>query len=343
MKKLPDHVGIDFGSYSIKAVELKGINSKSPTLVALGKQATPAGVLNSEDKDNQKKLAEAVRMLYKNNGLRNKKVVIAIPESSVFTRFISLPGMKENEIETAVFYQAKQYLPIPIEEVNLSYIVLGFDEAKSAYNVLVVAAPKNIIKIYLDVVSRAGLEPIAIETESVAIGRSMYKSTGIGHAVMLNFGSQTTDMAIMHEGKMIFSQSIAMGSEALTQALMNQFGLDHNQAEQYKRTYGITKDVLENKMYNCLKPILDSLLTEIQRGVEFYKSSTVRSAPKDYLLNGDAALLPGLSEYFNGSLGSNSYVVDPWRNIIIPPEKESLITKDKSAYSVAVGLALKES
>jgi type IV pilus assembly protein PilM len=342
MSKLPDHVGIDFGNYSVKAVELKGIHTNSPTLVAFGKQTTPPGVINSDDKGHQKKLAEALKSLYKNNGLRNKQIVIAIPESAVFTRFIELPGLKEDEIETAVYYKAKQYIPIPIEEVNMSYILLGFNESRNAYNALVVAAPKNLVNLYTDVVVAAGLDPLAVETESVAIGRSMFKSTGVTHAVMLNFGSQTTDMGIMYEGQMIFSQSIAIGSDSMTQALVNQFGLEYNQAEQYKRNYGITYGVLENKIYNALKPMLDAILTEVQRGVEFYKTSTVRSAPRDYLLNGDAALLPGLQEYLKKNFEVNSHIADPWKNINVPNKLKESVSKDKPAYAVAVGLALKE-
>ncbi len=343
MKKLPDHVGIDFGNYSVKAVELKGIASKTPTLVGLGNQSTPSGVLNSEDKASQTKLANSIKSLFKNSGLRNKKAVVAIPESSVFTRFIDLSGLKENEIETAVYFKAKQFLPISVEKVNMSYVVLGYDEKTNSHNVLVVAAPKNLVEIYTNVVLKAGLEPLAVETESVAMGRSMYRSTGASNVVMLNFGSQTTDMCIMYEGQMIFSQSIAMGSEAMTQALINQFGLEHQQAEQYKRGYGIQYGVVENKIYDTLKPIMDSIMAEVQRGVEFYKTSTVRSAPKDFLLNGDAALLPGLPEYLQNNFGINAYVADPWRNISIPEKLKETVEKNKPAYSVAVGLALKDS
>ncbi len=341
MSKLPDHVGIDFGNYSVKAVELQNIKS-TPTLVSFGDQSIPAGVLNSEEKDNQKKLSDALKSLYKGAGLKNKKVVLAIPESAVFTRYIDLPGLKENELETAVFFKAKQYIPIPIEEVQMSYIVLGFDTARNSYNVLVVAAPKRTIDIYLNVSAMAGLEAIAIETESIAIGRSMYKATGLQHMVILDFGSQTTDMSIMHEGQMIFSQSIAIGSDSMTQALVNQFGFEYAQAEQYKRNYGVTYNILENKIYNTLKPILDAMLAEIQRGIEFYKTTTLRHSPQDFLLNGDGAMLPGLAEYMKASFNVNAKIANPWSNIKIPEKMKPLVEKNGPNFSVALGLALKD-
>ncbi len=342
MSKLPDHVGIDFGNYSVKAVELKNIKSENPSLISFGGQAIPAGVLNSEDKEHQKKLADCLKALYKSAGIRNRKIVLAIPESAVFTRYIDLVGLKENEIETAVFFKAKQYIPIPIEDVQMSYIVLGFDPAKSTYSVLLVAAPKKSIEIYLSVALQAGLEVLAIETESIAIGRAMYRANTSKHMVILDFGADNTNMSIMYDGKMIFSQSIAIGSDSMTQALVNQFGLEYAQAEQYKRTYGIQQNVLENKVFNALKPIVDAILAEVQRGVEFYKTTTLRHSPGEFLLNGEAALLPGLSEYISSSFNIKASLADPWVNIKIPSKLEALVEKNRPNYSLALGLALKE-
>ncbi len=341
MSKLPDHVGIDFGNYSVKAVELGNIRS-NPTLVAFGSQSIPAGVLNSEDVGQQKKLSGALKTLFKGAGIRNKKVVLAIPESAVFTRYITLPGLKENELETAVFFKAKQYIPLPIEEVQMSYVVLSFDEAKSSYNILLVAAPRKTIDLYLSVASRAGLETLAIETESIAMGRAIYKATEAKHMVALDFGSKTTDLSVMYDGKMIFSQSIAIGSDSMTQALVNQFGFEYAQAEQYKRNYGVTQNVLENKVYNALSPILDAMLVEVQRGIEFYKTTTLRPPPGDFFLSGEGALLPGLPEYIHKTFGINAKVGNPWANINVPKKLEPIVAKNKPNFTVAIGLALKE-
>ncbi len=341
MSRLPDHVGIDFGNYSVKAVELHNVKS-TPSLSAFGDQAIPAGVLNSDAKEHKKKLADALKSLYKSSGFRNKRVVLAIPESAVFTRYIDFPGLRESELETAVFFKAKQYIPIPIEEVQMSYIVLGYDAQQSTYNVLLVAAPKKTIDIYLDIAVQAGLETLAIETESIAIGRAMYRASQLRHMVILDFGSKTTDMSIMYEGQMIFSQSIAIGSDSMTQALVNQFGLEYTQAEQYKRNYGVSTNVLENKIHNALKPILEAMLMEIQRGVEFYKTTTLRHSPKDFLLNGEGAMLPGLSDFVKASFNVETHIADPWVNIQVPKKLQPLVEKNKPNFSVALGLALKE-
>jgi type IV pilus assembly protein PilM len=342
MPKLPDHVGIDFGSHSVKAVELKNALSASPELVNLGSQVTPKGVINSEDKADQKKLADVLKKLYDASKIKNKKVVMALPEFSVFTRFLEFPGVKKEELKDAVYYEAKQYIPMPLDEVQMSYVPIGFNEAKNAPRVLLVAAPIKIIDIYINIGMLAGLETIAIETESVAMGRAMFRSTGKKNLVMLDFGANSTDMSIMSNGYMVFSQSIAIGSDSLTQAIVNKFNFEYSRAEEFKRNYGVVENVLEGKIHEVLSPIIESIMVEVRRGVEFYKNKTLTAAPADYVLNGDGALLPGLADYVAKSLGVNAQIASPWTNIKIDPKFKDIVAKSGPSYSVAMGLALKD-
>lgn len=341
MAKLPDHVGIDFGTHSVKAVELRNVNT-SPELINLGSQLTPKGVINSEDKEDQKKLADVLKKLYDNSRIKNKTVVMALPEFSVFTRFLEFPGVKKEELKDAVFYEAKQYIPMSIDDVQMSFVTIGFNQEKNAPRVLLVAAPKKIINIYVDIANLAGLELAAIETESVAMGRAMFRATQKQSVVMLDFGANSTDMSIMSNGYLVFSQSIAIGSDSLTQSIVNKFNFEYSRAEEFKRSYGLVPNVLEGKIYSVLSPIVESIMLEVQRGVEFYKNKTMSSAPTEYLLNGDGALLPGLVEYVSKSLSVNAQIANPWGSIKIDPKFRDIVTKSGPSYSVAIGLALKD-
>jgi len=341
MGKLPDQVGLDFGHHSVKAVQLRNIDSKNPELVTFGSQPTPHGVINSEDKSHQKKLTDALKELFASTKFRSKNVVMAMPEYSVFTRFLEYVGVKDNELKSAVYYDAKQYIPIPIDEVHMSFIKVGYDPDRKAQKVLLVAAPKKILDIYIDVAVNAGLNPLAIETESIAMGRAMYRATGKSSLMMLDFGSQSTDMSIMNEGHLVFSQSISIGSDSLTQAIVNKFNFEYNQAEEYKRNYGLVENMVEGKIYGAIKPVIDSIVTEARRGMEFYKSSTLLTLPKECLLNGDGALLPGLSEYLSESISVPCSIADPFMNIKVDEKSLKIIERSKPSFSVAVGLALR--
>lgn len=342
MPKLPEHVGIDFGNHSVKAVELSNVGTPTPTLLNFGSQKTPHGVINSADEAHQNQLADALKTLLSTSKIKNRNAVMALPESSVFTRFLEFPGVKEEELENAVYYQAKEYIPMPIDDVQMSYVPLGYNQEKNAFKVLLVAAPRSIIEIYVRVGEKAGLIPTAIETESVAIGRSMFRATGMKHVVMLDFGSASTDMSIMLDGQLVFSQSIAIGSDSLTQAIVNKFNFEYQQAEEYKRNYGIVQNILEGKMYATLSPILEAAMTEVNRGVEFYKNKTLAPAPQNVLMCGDGALLPGLGEYISKAMSVEATLADPWKNISIPDKFKNIVTKSASSYAVAIGLALKD-
>lgn len=342
MAKLPEHVGIDFGTHSVKAVELGAISTTNPRLINLGSQMTPKGVVNSEDRADQKKLADVLKKLFDASGFKINKAVMALPEFSVFTRFLELPGVKEEELKDTVYYEAKQYIPLPLSEVQLDYVPIGFNTEKNAPRVLVVAAARKVIDIYVNIAVEANLDLVAIETESVAIGRAMYKSTGKKDLVLLDFGANSTDMSIISEGYLVFSQSIAIGSDSLTQAIINKFNFEYNRAEEFKRNYGVVPDVLEGKIMKVLSPIMDSIMVEVRRGVEFYKSRTLSIAPAEYILSGDGALLPGLKEYIAKSLNVNTTLAMPWNNIVIDPKFKDIAMKGAASYSVAIGLALKD-
>lgn len=340
MAVLPEHLGLDFGNHSVKAVQLRNV-TRSPELVAFSSQPTPVGVINSEDESHQKQLSEALRILRADGGFRTNDVVAALPEFSIFTRFLEFPGVKEGELEDAVHWQAKQVIPVPVSEIQMSWIVLGRDESKNSYRILLVAAPKKLIDIYIRVIEMAGMELVAIETESIASGRAIYKSANIKDAVILDFGSQSTDMGIMSNGELVFSQSISVGSDAFTRAIASEFSFEYNQAEEYKRNYGMDKEQLDGKIFNSLKPIVDSIIAEVRRGVEFYKTRTMMAPPTQYMLIGDGALLPGLVVYLSLELGVNVQMADPWAGIKVNRKQEAILSKGRPAYAVAVGLALK--
>lgn len=340
MPRLPEHIGVDFGNHSVKAVQLANIDTK-PTLVAFASQPTPLGVINSEDEEHQKQLANALRILFDEGGFRTRNVVAALPEFSIFTRFLEFPGVKEGELDDAVHWQAKQVVPIPVKEVQMSWILLGRDESKNAYRVLLVAAPRKLIEIYIKILEYAKLEPVGMETEGIAAGRAIYRSANVKSAIILDFGSQSTDMGIMTNGNLIFSQSISVGADALTRAIATDFSFEYAQAEEYKRNYGLDQTQLDGKIFASLKPVMDSIVAEVRRGIEFYKTRTLMAPPGQYMLIGDGSLLPGLVPFLAQELAANVQLADPWMGIKTTKKHDAILSKGRPAYAVSVGLALK--
>lgn len=341
---LPSFFGLDFGNHSIKVVQVKD-QDKKPGLVSYGNVPTPFGVIRSESEEHQKQLADTTKELIKTLKIKTNKCVVALPEASIFTRLITTPQMKEEELENAVYWEAKQYIPVDLSEVQLSWMMVG--ESKigelTQNKVLLVAAPKTLAQLYTKVIEMAGLEPIALETEAVANVRAMSNSTGNANAIILDFGAETTDMAVMSNGNLLFSQTLSTGSDALTKSIMEDYAFTEEQAEQYKRTYGIDETQLEGRLAVTLKPVMDLIVEEARRAISFYRTHAAEEAPSKIFLVGDGAKLPGLASYMTKTLGVESAIGNPWNNIDLGDRFAQELASGAPGYSVAVGLALKVS
>lgn len=341
MATLPQKFGIDFGNHTIKVVELAGNLTEEASLVSFGSHSTPFGVVTNENSEYIDQLAQALRDAVKDAGIKTKYAVSSIPESAIFTRLIDTPRVPDKELPDVVYWEAKQYLPVPIDEVQLDYLIINEKEESNDLKILVVAAPKNLVNIYVTVIKKAGFEPVALETEAVAVARAVSYKSGLENAFIIDMGAQSTDISIINNSRPAFSQSISTGSDALTKSIAADFGFEYVQAEEYKRNYGLDKTQLEGKIYNSLKPVMDLITSEVQKAAEFYRSKNPVGFPSKVVIIGDGAMLPGLVVYFAENLSMEVLLGNPWENIKMNKTQAQALAKGAPGYSVAVGLALK--
>ena len=343
--KLPEFFGIDIGSHSIKVAQVQQKGEGKAKLEAIGHLETPVGILSLEDDNAKTELANKIKQIHSASGISTKKVVAALPESTIFTRIILLPDVPEKDLEESVYYEAKQYLPTPVSDVQLDYIPISKVqiEGKNLIRALLVAAPKAIAQKYIDVMELAGLELLALETETIATARAVsFVSPLEQGALVLDFGSAGTDVSVIKGRNLIFSQSIGTGSDQLTKAITADFGLDYQQAEQYKRTYGLLSDQADGKIANSLAPIMQVIINEINKTINYFRAHLQESTPKQILIVGDGAKLPGLPEYLTQNLGIQARVEDPIQNLEIKSSLKSEIAQLSTVgFTVAVGLSLK--
>lgn len=206
-------------------------------------------------------------------------------------------------------------------------------------DVLLVAAPKRIVEKYLTVVKDSGLKLSAIETESSAITRAL--STGVEAAVVIvSFGSVSTEVVAVRQGSVIFTRSIATGGDALTKAVMAEFNLQHSQAEQYKHSYGILENQLGGKVANVIKPVLEVIIGEIMKAIEFSKTHMMENQLARIVISGGGAYLPGLTEFIARRTSLEVSLADPWETF----SKEGMILSvpgQGGFYCTATGLAVR--
>lgn len=336
--------GLDIGNSSIKLVHLQKDN-QSAKLLAYGLAPTPGNGMVSEADFDKEAMVEVIKRLVKETKVNTNQVITSLAESQIFTRVIDMPPMSDKELASAIRYEAEQYIPRPLAEVSLRWQILnkGEKEKNAKMEILLVAAPLNVIDKYSEVLMKADLKPIAMETDLLAQARALVGNNPYSPTTMIiSIGSTNTDLSIIKGGAVSFTRSILTGGNTLTRAIASDLSLEYEQAEQYKRTYGLLEDQLEGKVMSAIKPTFEVITNEIKKAIAFYQTKNSNDQVKRIVLAGGTAKLPGLLIFLANALGIEVQVGDPWFNIKKEPSIESQLAEDAPLYSVAVGLALKE-
>ena len=333
--------GLDIGTSSIKAVELEK-HDKIWWLTRAGEVQSSKKGLISESQVEREQLVESIKKLVKEARIATNNVVAALPESQIFTRVISMPVLTDRELASAIRWEAEQYIPIPLSDVSLAWQVLLRPEkpgADSKMEILLIAAPLPLVDKYITILRMAGLKPLSLETEILAMTRVLIASSS-PTTLLVSIGAFTTDITITRGGILTFTRSIATGGDALTRALETELGFEQLQAEEYKKNYGLLEDQLDGKIYAVLKPVFEIIVGEIRKALANYAAKAADSTVKRAVICGGGAKMPGAVVYLAQELSMEVQMGDPWVQVA----KQSInpkLTEDRAIYAVATGLAMK--
>lgn len=334
-------IGLDIGTRTIKIIELQK-EGNAMSLAASGVVGVSGNPVEKiTDEKELATLAQVIKKLYNEAGIQSKEVVLSIPEQSAFTRTIAFPLLTDAEIASAVKWELEQYIPIPAEEAISQHTILERNEKANPPQVVVllVAAPRVVVEKYTKVVSLAGLNPIAVETELVALARSLAppdKTT-----VLIDIGASSADIAIVKRGLLVFSRSIPMAGDAFTRAVSQGLGVTVAQAEQYKKTYGLMANQLEGKVQAALNPVLRLVVDEVKKAMNFYETEQKAEAPTSVQISGGGGGMPQIITTLTQELGMEVSVANPFAKIAVDPKTATQLAPYAPLYSVAVGLALR--
>lgn len=337
-------VGIDIGSHSIKAVETVkeagGFRLVSAGIVAQATSKEVAGI-ESDSEAELVRISTNIKRLFKEAQIGSKQVVVALPESQVFTRLVRFPPLSDMEVASAIRWEAEQYIPIPLSDAQIQHFIVERKEISGvgAVEVLLVAAPKKLVERYVKIITMSGLEPIAVETETLALVRSLAPSNQT--AFVVDFGASSTDIAISKNGNLVFSRSIPTAGEALTRAVATGLSVPATQAEEYKKSYGLGKEQLEGKIRQALDPLFRIVADEMKKAVQFYQADQAGDAPKIVILSGGTSGLPDAVSTFSKLLGLDVVIGDPFRSFIrTDAETAKKLAPYGPLYAIAAGLSI---
>ncbi len=334
-------LGLDIGSHTMKIVELKKQGNTAYTLLTAASAPTPPKVIGTTPEFEIESFAQSIQKFIKDAKVKSRSVHIALPESQVFTRVIEVPQLSRQELASSLKWEAEQYIPLPLDQVNMDFAILR--EAKDTMNnmmqVLLVAAPKTLIDKYVSFLELAGLAVVSVETEIISATRAILPMvSNTKTAILVSLGAQTTDLAILRDGVIAFTRSISAGGEALSRALVQILGFKQHQAEEFKRTYGLNKQHLEGRIVEAVKPIMDTIISEIKRSLVFYQEKYKTDQLDLLILSGGTAKLPGIVAYMKEYVGVDVQIANPWIGIQ-RNQQFAFLDAEAPMFTVAAGLA----
>jgi len=363
----PETFGLDISDLSLKIIKLKK-KGQFFDLAAFGEEKINPGIIKGGEIKDEKALSEVIKEALtkvKGEKLKTKYVVASLPEEKSFLQVIQMPRMSEEDLKSAIIYEAENYIPLPIDQVYLdSQVIPPVYNHLDHLDVLIAALPKKTVDPYLSALKMAKLEPVSLEIESLSVARALIKG-GVATLpiLLIDLGATRTSFIIFSGHSLRFTSSIPVSSGNFTEIISKALGVDLTEAEKLKIKYGleekiqieIKKDSFEKitekgKIFEALVPPLVDLTQQIKRHLEYYQThASHEHLPPDgkgvskILLCGGGANLKGLWELLSLELKIPVELGNPWVNILPEPLKEvpELPLEKSLGFATAIGLTLR--
>ena len=355
-------VGLDIGTSSIKVVQLKPSGTQWQ-LVGMGIAELPNEIQESKNQDAQRTaILETIKRVFKESGIKTKKVVTSLSGDSVIIRYVKLPFMTEDELRATIAREAEQYIPLNIEQVVLDFQILGEtqEDGQRKLDVLLVAAKVDVVDQHLLMLKSAGLMPLVIDVDAFSL-QNAYEVNRLEPSeetvALINIGASLSTINILEGNNTRFTRDIAVAGNDFTKEIQKEFNLKFSEAEELKRSHGAIsmeeddfslssvsqKDDRVLRMSDVMTPILNKLLGEIRRSFDYYETQARKKTVERVVLIGGSAKLKNVNRFLANKLGIPVEHFAAFRNIEILKgiDSEHLAEKEFQ-MGVCLGLALRQ-
>jgi len=342
-----DIVGIDIGSSAVKIVRLRPSRGTFH-LVNLGiMPLSPEVIVDNAIMDSASVIA-AINNLLASMKIKTKKVATSVSGHSVIIRKITLPLMSDAELESSIQWEAEQYIPFDISEVNIDFQILGPDEKDpSQMNVMLVAAKKEFVDDYTAVLTDAGLEPMVMDIDCFAVENMFDYNYGFveGEVVALvDLGASATSVNVLKGNVSVFTRDLQAGGYLLNQELQKRLGISSEEAEQAKLGYRDFDEVEAESIEDALDDAVENLAQEVQRSLDFFAATSSDDRITKVYLTGGTSCSDKIREALEKRLELPNEVVNPFRNVTINQKEfdPEYLEAVGPMFSVATGLAMRK-
>jgi type IV pilus assembly protein PilM len=341
-------VGLDIGSSAVKAVELKAVGKGFKVVAFATEPVPPDSIVDGAIIDGAA-VADAIRRVFENKAFKTKEVAASLSGNAVIVKKVRLPVMTEAELAESIYWEAEQYIPFDIQDVNLDYQILDAGtgaEAGGTMEVLLVAAKKEKIADYTGVISQAGRTPVIVDVDAFALQNAYEVNYGLepdAVVVLLNAGASAININIIIGDQSVFTRDISMGGNSYTEAVQKELNLPFESAEQLKRGQRV-EGVTFEEVQPVLHAVTENVLLEIQKTFDFFKATAASDRIDRIVVSGGASRVDGFTASLQKRFNTAVDVFDPFKTISFEPGKLGITDAEglSAMAAVAVGLALRK-
>jgi len=336
-------VGLDIGSSSLKAVELKSTGKDAFALSAYGfEEISPEWIADGAIMA-AGPIADAINHIFTSQHINNNNVVTSISGHSVIVKKISIHLQDEEDLAESIRWEAGQHLPFDIDDVNFDFQVMGENNATDMLDVLFVAVKKDRIQSYINVFNQAKKTPVILDVDAFALQNAYefnYEPKPNNTAALLNIGANKMMINLVSGTEFLFTRDISVGGQRYTEFLQKEFNLDYEQAQALKLGEAINNISPADVQY-VIDSVTEIISMEVQKTFDFFKStSTVKDIDR-MLVSGGAVHTIGLIETLGNNLDIHVEKFDSFRKIQVDSKQFPTIKEQAADMAIAVGLALR--
>jgi len=333
-------MGIDIGTSSVKIVQLEKKQGKIH-LITYGFAENKKENVNDGWTKNIDYVVKVIDKIYKEMEATSDKAVASLPAFSVFSSIINLVNVDKKNLSQAIDWEAKKFIPLPLEEMILDSKVLDEKDDKNNIKVFLTGSPKKLVKKYVSIFRKTQVNLTSLETETFSLVRSLLGNDK-SVIMLVEIGSNNTDIAIVKESIPILNRSLDLGGRAITQTISDSLNISIDRAEHFKQDMGVegaknNGDVIPGTIAGAINPMVN----EIRYLINLFQAKGEDKIEK-IVLSGGSAMLSNLPSYLSKRLNINVIIGDPWARISYPKELEPILKEIGPAFSVAIGSAMRE-
>jgi len=338
-------VGLDIGSSAVKSAELRPIRGGGFELVSLRMEELSPDCIVDGVIISKLPVSDAISRIFDQQGIKNNRINTSISGHSVIVKKIALPVQTDEDLAESIRWEAEQYIPFDIADVNLDYQVLGENAGTGNLDILLVAVKKDKITDYASVIKMAGKTPVLVDVDAFALQNAYeinYQPTSKNTVALLDIGASTMTINIVCGTDFLFTRDVGVGGHQYTEFIQKEFNLNYAQAQSLKHGEAV-ENIDPAEARHVIESVTEIICLEIQKTYDFFKTTTTVDHIDRMIISGGAVHTPGLIETLSKKFEIPAEKFDSFKKIKFDPKRfpASMIADRAPDFAIAIGLALR--